>query len=42
MEAFKEAGKAAYEVLGLTEVREQIYKELGNSVEIIEDQTNRF
>ncbi len=29
MEAFKEAGKAAYEVLGLTKVREQIYKELG-------------
>ena len=27
-EAFKEAGKAAYEVLGLTAIREQIYKEL--------------
>jgi len=27
-EAFMEAGKAAYEVLGLTEVREQIYQEL--------------
>ena len=26
-EAFKEAGKAAYEVLGLTTIREQIYKE---------------
>ncbi len=28
LEAFMEAGKAAYEVLGLTEVREQLYKEL--------------
>lgn len=28
IEAFKEAGKAAYEVLGLTAIREQIYKEL--------------
>lgn len=27
-EAFKEAGKVAYEVLGLTAIREQIYKEL--------------
>ncbi|MGD9552204.1 MAG: C4-dicarboxylate TRAP transporter substrate-binding protein, partial [Candidatus Caldatribacteriota bacterium] len=28
IEAFKEAGKAAYEVLGIAEVREQILKEL--------------
>ena len=31
MEAFKAAGEAAYEKLGLTEVRDQIYKELGKT-----------
>ena len=30
-EAFKAAGEAAYEKLGLTEVRDQIYKELGKT-----------
>jgi len=28
IEAFQEAGKAAYEVLGIADVREQIIKEL--------------